>query len=789
MPDNTAASVTGRGEELERALQEGRRWAEEHKRPEGGQELVDWQAGYAPYRQATREAHEKAPVSALAMATAGDWRRAFKEAEAAPNALGAALALAKRGALIFPCNPEHKGPHDILGRTGGCFWATDNPVEIEAWWTAAPLACIGLLLGRRTGVWAIDIDTGKAHNGVDGIGNLNRLEDDIGARISGRIHKTANDGRHMLFKWYDGGPQGKRNPFKIGDVAYEGVEIIGDGAFIIVPPSKLLNGLQYTVGDESIPPAPHKKLVAVLKGGKGKEEKVKKIREQPEPAADAKWDPTWCADRLRDAVEALRATGPGTYDLYASVALKIGSIVAGHGLDDATAWAALAEAATTGKPNDYLAKVARAYAKGKENPWVPQQQFVKWPDWYGKPLNTLTNTVMALGMLDEQFYYDKCSYRNMIVEPHAKSIISDVVMGRLRLKIRDRFGFEPGKDVIFDAILHCCADNAFHPFEVWLNSLPWDKTSRVDNLLHVYFGAEDTELNRVLSRIMMIAAVRRIRHPGCEFQIFIVLQGPQGKGKSKALKVLAGLEYFSDQNILAVHSPQKQMEMMEGVVIYELAELQGITDRTIEAVKAFASRQVDQDRMVWYRFKDYRPRQCIFIGTVNDLHFLHDRTGNRRFGPVAVGEIDLKALERDRVQLWAEAAVREANEESIEVPEALWGVAAAEQDKRLVTDPWDDALVDIETKGASYIQWVNAQGENLRIRSRDIMSASELLNIPLERQTQALSKRLGHVMRKLGWKGPKLLWFPNEKVQDKGFTKSGDEPSEKPPVPGDVVPF
>jgi predicted P-loop ATPase len=285
---------------------------------------------------------------------------------------------------------------------------------------------------------------------------------------------------------------------------------------------------------------------------------------------------------------------------------------------------------------------------------------------------------------------------------------------------------------------------------------------------------------------MMIAAVRRVRHPGCEFQIFIVLQGPQGKGKSKALKILVGLEYFSDQNILAAHSPRQQMEMQEGVVIYELAELQGITDRTIEAVKAFASRQVDQDRMVWYRFKDYRPRQCIFIGTVNEWHFLHDRTGNRRFGPVAVDEIDLKALERDRVQLWAEAAVREAASESIEVPEPLWGVAAKVQDDRLVTDPWDDELADIETKGASYIQWAS---DEARIRSRDIMNKADLLNIPPERQTQALSKRLGHVMRKLGWEGPKLLWFPVDKTRDKGFTKKGKQPPEKPPVEDEVNVF
>lgn len=785
MPEETAARVTGRGEELDRALSEAKTWAEVKRRPSTSappEELAAWNAEYAPHRLAISKAFEAAPASALCMAVAADWRKAFDEAKSASDMKTAALALARRGFLIFPCHSQHKGPHPILGDVGGHRWATDNPTDIEAWWHDAPDACIGFIMGRRTGVFAIDIDVGEAHGNIDGRMSFTRFTSDLGlTSLSGRSHETANGGIHLLFKWYDGGPRGKR---KLD--AYEGVEIIGDDAFIVIPPSRLRDGKQYKVRDNTLPPLPPKALIKALDGGKGKE-KVKKIREQPEPAPDAKWDPAWCKARLDEAVAALQATVKGTYDATAEVALKIGSIVAGGGLADDMAWEALSAAASAAdKPRDYLAKVQRAYQKGKENPWTPHKQFIRWPDWYGKPLNTLTNTVMALDMLDESFYYDKCSYKNMIVEPHAKSIIDDVMMGRLRLKIRDKFGFEPGKDVMYDAIMHCCSEAPIHPFEIWLNSLTWDGVDRLDSLLPVYFGAKDTELNRALSRIMLIAAVRRVRHPGCEFQLFIVLQGPQGKGKSKALKILVGLEYFSDHNILVAHSPQKQMEMMEGVVIYELAELQGITDRTIEAVKAFASRQVDQDRMVWHRFKDYRPRQCIFIGTVNDLHFLHDRTGNRRFGPVAIAEIDLKAIERDRDQLWAEAAAREARGESIEVPERLWAAAAKEQDERLVIEPWDDALADIEIKGASLIQWTEGQ---LRIRSRDIMTSQQLLSIPPEHQTQAHSKRLGHVMRRLGWRGPLLVWFPKDQSRDRGFTKDGPEPSSKSKGGNDDVPF
>ena len=48
-------------------------------------------------------------------------------------------------------------------------------------------------------------------------------------------------------------------------------------------------------------------------------------------------------------------------------------------------------------------------------------------------------------------------------------------------------------------------------------------------------------------RIALIAAVRRVRHPGCKFDPIIVLEGPMGTNKSKTIETLAGVENFSDQ--------------------------------------------------------------------------------------------------------------------------------------------------------------------------------------------------------------------------------------------------
>ena len=86
---------------------------------------------------------------------------------------------------------------------------------------------------------------------------------------------------------------------------------------------------------------------------------------------------------------------------------------------------------------------------------------------------------------------------------------------------------------------------------------------------------KNTELNREFGRIALIAAVRRARQPGTKFDPIIVLEGPMGTNKSKAIETLAGVENFSDQSIFGVRD-REQQELLAGVWLYEIAELSNI---------------------------------------------------------------------------------------------------------------------------------------------------------------------------------------------------------------------
>ena len=247
------------------------------------------------------------------------------------------------------------------------------------------------------------------------------------------------------------------------------------------------------------------------------------------------------------------------------------------------------------------------------------------------------------------------------------------------------------------------------------------------------------------------------------------------------MRVLAGDENYSDAEILGLDK-REQQEAVQGVWIYELAEFEGLSRAEMSSIKVFASKQVDSARPAYGRSRVDRPRRCVFIATTNEDDYLRDKTGNRRFWPVKViGECDIEALARDRDQLWAEASVIEARGEELVIPREMWGAAAAEQQKRLSPDAWEDVLgtrlftliskaKDVEGK---FCKGADDVGNPVWRVSSDYL-LTEVLNLPPEHRDDRHPKRLKSTMRLLGWeKADNPMWFG--KVQKRGYVAPRSE--------------
>jgi hypothetical protein len=367
---------------------------------------------------------------------------------------------------------------------------------------------------------------------------------------------------------------------------------------------------------------------------------------------------------------------------------------------------------------------------------------------YGMPKCTPQNTRIALKAFDLSCNYDVFHEKLLIQGYYLKQWageVSDHGCLMLRTMVRDCFNFEPTTQMMHDAVIQLCLQHRFDPVCDYLDALKWDRTKRLDTWLINYLGAADTPLTRTIGRLALIAAVRRARDPGCKFDQIIVLEGPEGRNKSTAIETMAGKENFSDQHILGVSDKEAQ-ENLQGVWLYEIADLTGIRKADADKVKAFASRTTDRARPAYGRFRLDQKRRCVIFASTNDEQYLQSHNGNRRFWPIKTGEIDIARLKADRDQLWAEAAHQEASGASIVLPRALWANATAEQAKRLEHDAWEDLLASVSGAVVRDSAW----GWREQIASADLLLHH--LKLSADRMTAGTTgKRLRAVMERLGW--------------------------------------
>ncbi|WFU64841.1 VapE domain-containing protein [Bradyrhizobium brasilense] len=356
----------------------------------------------------------------------------------------------------------------------------------------------------------------------------------------------------------------------------------------------------------------------------------------------------------------------------------------------------------------------------------------------GVPLATEPkNIVVAMRELGVKVRYDIFSDRALIdglegEGPH----LDDNSVRRLRLLIKERFGFLPAKDLFYDVVLDVARQAQFHPVVDYLDGLVWDGVPRIDGWLTTYGGAPRTDYTRAVGLHWLTAAVRRVRQPGVKFDELLVLESAQGTNKSTALRTLAVKdEWFTDNMVLGAKS-KEVIEVTQGHWIIEAAELHGLSAAKSELLKSFLSRQSDNARMSYERLSVNVQRQCVLAGTTNSAHYLRDPTGNRRIWPVPIKQFDMDALRRDLDQLWAEAAVREATGVSIHLEEALWTAAAVEQEARVELHP--------------FVQDFEAALSGLSGMFRCVDAWTILGLLPGQR-TQQNQNEIGTSLRKLGW--------------------------------------
>lgn len=253
-----------------------------------------------------------------------------------------------------------------------------------------------------------------------------------------------------------------------------------------------------------------------------------------------------------------------------------------------------------------------------------------------------------------------------------------------------------GREKLDNALLIVSSQNMINDVKRYLQGLRWDGTKRLDTLLSVYLGAEDTPYTRAVMRKSLCAAVARAIVGGAKYDYMPIFTGPQGIGKSTFLSIL-GKAWFSDS--LTTFEGKEAAELIQGTWINEIGELTAMTKQEVSAVKQFLSKCEDIYRAAYGRQTKRYPRRCVFFGTSNDSEFLKDATGNRRFWPVDVGVHPAKKsvwqelpLEVD--QIWAEAYAYWALGEPLFLPKEIEALAVEQQERHRETSGKEGMILD-----------------------------------------------------------------------------------------------
>lgn len=247
----------------------------------------------------------------------------------------AALSYAEAGWAVFPVSGivsdhcgcragvacDHPAKHPLV--PGGARSGTTDPAQLRAWWRSWPWAGVGLPTGARTGLVVVDLD--PDHGARESVEDLARR----GMRLSPTLSvATGGGGRHLLYA-HPGTHVSNLAGELPGAGLAPGVDLRGDGGYVVAPPSLHLSGQRYRWRGGTLVPLPAWLLPAPTPSSGA----------PPVPGLDGDRQSRYVASALAAEVSRVRAAvahdqgGRGRNDTLNKAAFALGTLTGAGVLD------------------------------------------------------------------------------------------------------------------------------------------------------------------------------------------------------------------------------------------------------------------------------------------------------------------------------------------------------------------------------------------------------------------------------------------------------------------------
>lgn len=643
-----------------------------------------------------------------------------------PSMYDAAIEYAKKGFAVFPLKYRDKVP---LTRNG-CKDATTDAAQIKAWWQKYPNANIGLATGSVSqNVFVIDLDIDE-DRGIDGYHSLEDWQREHGDFPETWTAITGRGGYHL---YYRGNGRIKNRAGII-----DGVDIRGNGGYVVAPPSihkngnryeweyspdefeiaKADNNVEYFLNHDDQKQGTAFTMPNIVAAGQRNQMlfrfacmmQAKEASDQSVFAATMAENESSCSPPLTEQEVKVIVSSATRYDKGKPIHIDSEGVATRENKDD-----------VLGNPEWVLNFLDCNHDKDGNIKSV--KQFVHNFEIVMDKDDRLAGKI-RFNEFAQQLYLcgnvpwekeDNCRAWSS----HDDSALFSLIQADYGLKSRQDFA---------DALKNVSMRNKFHPVRELLDSLTWDGKEHIRSLLPECLGAEDSDYTYQVMRLWMLGAVSRVYKPGSKFDYTIILQGSQGIGKSTFLKQMAMDDSWFNDSLDSLDS-DKAVQSLTGSWIIELAELKSLarTAGGVESVKRFLTATQDKYRIPYERRADTFYRQCVFAGTTNKDDFLQDETGNRRFLIVQTGvKKPSKSLFvpeiMDTIKLaWAEAVHIWKNEKpQLILPEAYMQEAKELQEANMADDGKRGIILDYlegKTQVCAREIWFEALEESISPKS------------------------------------------------------------------------
>ena len=203
---------------------------------------------------------------------------------------------------------------------------------------------------------------------------------------------------------------------------------------------------------------------------------------------------------------------------------------------------------------------------------------------------------------------------------------------------------KPTRPMDIRAVIESEFSELFNPFETYFRNLPpWDGTTdAIAQLAAQVHVKEDAALFALCFRKWLVALVAALLKPEVVNHGILVLSGRQGIYKTTWLNNLLPLplrRYFYLKTNSRNLTKDDTMTLSEFAIVC-LEELDEMESKEMNQLKALTTLRTVNERAAYAHYKESRPHIASFCGTSNNIHFLNDLSGNRRWMPFEVESID-----------------------------------------------------------------------------------------------------------------------------------------------------